>query len=156
MTDPVSALLAIIPGLAKAGADIASASDEAKRNTQLIEFQKCLINANSLIASVQAQNSSLTQEKNDLEQKIVSFEDWKGESARYQLQQIESGIVTYALKESMASGEPAHWLCPNCYGKRQKSILNRIGKTNTSDHHYKCLCGYELVIFSSHAPGYAF
>lgn len=154
MTDPISALLAAIPGLAKAGVDIASASDEKQRNAQLIEFQKSIINANALIASVQVQNASLLQDKNNLEQEIVRFENWKGESARYQLHQIERGIVTYALKESMANGEPPHWLCPACYAKRQKSLLNRIGKTNTMDHHYKCLCGYELVIFNKHAPEY--
>jgi len=36
MTDPISTLLAAIPRLAKVGADIATASDEAKRNAQLI------------------------------------------------------------------------------------------------------------------------
>ncbi len=154
MADPLSALLAAIPGLAKAGAEIAASADANQRNAQLIEFQKSLINANYLIASVQAQNASLAQEKNDLKQEIVRFENWQAESARYQLHKIESGIVTYALREAMANGEPPHWLCPSCYGKREKSILNRIGRTNTMDHHYKCLCGCELVIFHRHSPSY--
>lgn len=55
MTDPLSALLAAIPGLAKAGADIASASDAAKRNAQLIEFQQALIQVNTTAASIQVQ-----------------------------------------------------------------------------------------------------
>jgi hypothetical protein len=156
MTDPISALFAAIPGIAKAGADIAAASDEAKRNAQLIEFQRVIIQLQSSIASVQVQNASLLQDKTLLEQEIVRFKNWEGESSRYQLHTIEKGIVTYALKKSMANSEPPHWLCPACYGKNQKSLLNRIGKTNASDHHYKCSCGYEVVVFNRISPEYVF
>ncbi len=124
MTDPLSALLAAIPGLAKAGADIAAASDEAKRNAQLIEFQRVIIQLQSSIASVQIQNASLLREKEDLETQIMRMKDWDAEKQRYALVTIWEGATAYALKKSMSMGEPPHWLCTNCYQDGKKSILN--------------------------------
>lgn len=126
MTDPLSSLLAIIPGLAKAGADIAAASDETKRNAQLIEFQRVIIQLQSSIAFIQVQNSSLLREKDDLEKQIKNFENWDGEKQRYSLVTIYSGAVAYALKESMSKGEAPHWLCTNCFDGGKKTILNTI------------------------------
>jgi hypothetical protein len=130
MTDPLSAILAAIPGLAQAGANIASASDEAKRNAQLIEFQRVIIQLQSSIAAIQVQNSSLLQEKNELEKKIVGIENWEGEKQRYSLVTIWSGSVAYALKESMSNGEAPHWLCPNCFEKKKKSVLHPFEGAN--------------------------
>ena len=124
MVDPLTALLAAIPGLAKAGADIATASDEAKRNAQLIEFQKAIINANALIASVQQQNASLLRDKDDLENQIMCMKNWDAEKQRYALTPIWDRSVIFALKEIMSNGEPPHYLCPNCFNNNQKSILH--------------------------------
>ena len=124
MLDPVSALLAAIPGLAKAGADIASASDEAKRNAQLIEFQRVIIQLQSSIAAVQNQNASLLREKDDLEKQIVQLKHWEAEKQRYALVTIWDGGVAYAQKASMSQGEAPHWLCANCFHGGKKSILN--------------------------------
>ena len=73
MPDPLSVLASMIPGLAKAGADLASASDQAQRNAQLIEFQKVIIQAQSTIASVQNENAALVGEKRALELEIAKF-----------------------------------------------------------------------------------
>lgn len=124
MTDPLSALLAAIPSLAKAGADIASASDEAKRNSQLIEFQRVIIQLQSSIAAIQNQNASLLRDKDDLEKQIVAMKNWDGEKQRYALTTIWESSVAYALKKSMSNGEPPHWLCPRCYDNGKKAILN--------------------------------
>jgi hypothetical protein len=123
MTDPLSALLAAIPGLAKAGADIASASNEAKRNAQLIEFQKAIINANALIASVQQQNASLSREKDELKKQIMQLENWARERDRYAMITVFQIATVYSLKESMSNGEPPHYICPKCYQHGQKMIL---------------------------------
>jgi hypothetical protein len=126
MTDPFSALLAAIPGLAKAGADIAAASDEAKRNAQLIEFQRVIIQLQSSIAAIQIQNSSLLRDKDDLEKQIMRVKDWETEKQRYALIPIWTGSVAYTLKQSMCHGEAAHWLCANCFDANKKTILSTI------------------------------
>ena len=99
MTDPISALLAAIPGLAKAGAEIASASDEAKRNAQLIDIQRVIIHLQSSITATQVQNSSLPREKDDLKKQIVGIKNWEGEKQRWTLVTIWEGAVAYALKK---------------------------------------------------------
>lgn len=137
MTDPFSALLAAIPGLAKAGADIASASDEAKRNAQLIEFQKAIINANALIATIQQQNASLLRDKDDLKKQIVELENWKAEKDRYSMVTVYSAATVYALKESVSNGEPPHYICPACYQRYQKTLL-QPKKANTGFVHLYC------------------
>ena len=124
MTDPFSALLAAIPGLAKAGADIASASDEAKRNAQLVQFGNIIIQLQTSIMAVQNQNSSLLRDKDELEKQLVAMKNWEVEKQRYTLTAIWDGAMAYALKESMRGGEPAHWLCTNCFRDGKKSILN--------------------------------
>ena len=146
MTDPFSALLAAIPGLAKAGADIASASDEAKRNAQLIEFQKALINANALIASVQQQNASLLREKDDLEKQIMQLENWKAEKDRYTMVTVFEAATVYSLKESMSNGEPPHFICPVCYHLVHKTLL-QPKKAGTGFVHLYCptpSCNFDI------------
>jgi len=130
MTDPLTALLTAIPSLAKAGADIAAASDEAKRNAQLIAFQSVIIQLQSTIASVQIQNASLLQDKRDLERQIAEMNGWEGEKQRYTLVTIWDGSVAYALKESASQGEPPHWLCTFCYSNGKKSILYPVEGNN--------------------------
>jgi hypothetical protein len=137
MSDPFSALLAAIPGLAKAGADIASASDEAKRNAQLIEFQKALINANALIASVQQQNASLLREKDDLEKRIIQLENWKTERDRYSMVTVFEAATVYSLKESVSNGEPPHYICPVCFQRGHKTLL-QPKKASTGFVHFYC------------------
>ena len=118
------------------------------------ELQAVLAEAQTSQLSLLEQNSSLVKGRDALEKEIAALKDWEIESKRYNLHAIERGIVVYALKQQEAKGEPAHWLCPDCFNKGKKGILNRIGKTNTMDYHYKCSCGYELIIFNRTEPAY--
>ena len=126
MTDPLSTLLAAIPSLAKAGADIAASSDEAKRNAQLIEFQRVIIQLQSSIAAIQNQNASLLRDKDDLEKQIMGIKNWDAEKRRYSLVTAFNSIAVYALKKSMSQGEAPHYLCTNCFNSGKKSFLNTI------------------------------
>jgi hypothetical protein len=123
MTDPLSTLLAAIPGLAKAGADIAAASDEAKRNAQLIEFQRVIIQLQSSIASVQIQNAALLRDKEHIEKQLMQLENWTTEKDRYTMVSVFGTATVYSLKKSMSKDEPPHYLCPKCYQHGQKMIL---------------------------------
>ncbi len=51
---------------------------------------------------------------------------WETEKQRYQMVEPWGGCVAYALKETMANGEPAHLICTNCYQDGRKSILNPV------------------------------
>jgi predicted RNA-binding Zn-ribbon protein involved in translation (DUF1610 family) len=123
MTDPFAVLLAAIPGLAKAGADIAAASDEAKRNAQLIEFQRVVIQLQSSIASIQVQNSGLLRDKELLEKRLAQLENWEEERKRYVMTTVFDAATVFSLKRGLSNGEPPHYICPKCYQHGQKMIL---------------------------------
>ena len=122
MPEPTT-VLATITGLAKLGTDIASAKDEAERNKLLIEFQKSVIAANFQVATLQQDVSTLKGTIEDLKRDAVRKENWESESKRYVLYKPFSGVVVYALKEGMSNGEPAHYLCANCFNEGQRTLL---------------------------------
>ena len=124
MTDPLSALLAAIPSLAKAGADIANASDEAKRNAQLIEFQQAIIGLQTNIGLIQGENAALVKRNRELENQLAELQAWGTEKNRYFLVAPWRGSVVYALRESESNSEIPHLICTNCYQNGKKSILN--------------------------------
>ena len=126
MTDPLSTLVNAIPGLTKAVAAIAEATDPHKRQTQFAELQQVLIQLNTNAFAIQTQNLSLLREKDDLEKQIVQLKNWKAEKQRYSLIEIHDGLVVYAVKESMSNGEAPHSLCANCFNNGKKSFLNTI------------------------------
>ncbi|WP_310452549.1 hypothetical protein [Sulfuritalea sp.] len=124
-TDPATIFTAL-GGLANLGKAIAEASDASQRKAQLIEFQNAIINANTMIASVQQQNAFLLREKDGLEKQIVQLKHWEAEKQRYRLVTVLDGIAVYAVKESMSQDESPHWLCTNCFNGGKKSFLNTI------------------------------
>lgn len=143
MTDPLSTLLSAIPGLAKAGADIAAASDETKRNAQLIEFQRVIIQLQSSIASVQAQNATLQRDKEQLEKQLVQLENWASERNRYKLVTVFQTATVYSLQESNSNGEPPHYICPKCYQHGQKMLLQPSKKDGWV--HFTCpSCKFDI------------
>jgi aspartate oxidase len=144
MTDPISALLAAIPGLTKAGIDIASASDEAKRNAQLIEFQRVIIQLQSSIASVQIQNASLLRDKEQLQRELTQLEHWASEKDRYKMITVFQTATVYSLLESKSNGEPPHYICPKCYQHGQKMML-QPSKASSGFLHFSCpSCKFDI------------
>ena len=123
---------------------------------KITALQSVLAEAQTSQLALLEQNSSLLKIKTELEKEITRLETWANESKRYQLHEIQSGVVAYALKESHANGEPPHWLCANCYNNEQKSVLNR-GKVGGIDHTYTCPrpgCGSAIIVTSSSTPKY--
>ena len=61
---------------------------------------------------------------------IAGFETWDAEKQRYELKPIGTqGVFAYSLKPEHENGEPPHWICPDCYQDRKKSILQTVIKT---------------------------
>ena len=157
-TDPATIFTAL-GGLANIGKAIAEASDASQRKSQLIEFQNAIINANTMIASVQQQNASLLRAKDDLEKQVVQLKHWEAERQRYSLVTVLDGIVVYALKESMSRSEAPHWLCTNCFSGGKKSFLNTIGGARNFSMltcpscNSKLQTKYRGTLRSEYAPG---
>lgn len=81
----------------------------------------------ALSAANEAQTATLEVVRK-LEQEIVRFKDWEADKQRYELKAIDRGSFAYMLKPGMENGEPPHWLCANCFNRRQKSFLQFKGQ----------------------------
>jgi hypothetical protein len=77
-----------------------------------------VIDLQSKLLATQSQYEALAEVKRQLEQKIVEYEKWDADAARYKLQEVASGIFVYVLQADQAKGDPIHWLCPNCFQQR--------------------------------------
>lgn len=123
MADAITTLVNLGPGLVNLATSLIGETDTAKRNAQLIDFQKAIIQLQSLIATVQADNAALVRQKGDLEKQLESMKAWETEKQRYVLARPYHGVTVYALKKSMSNGQAAHYICANCYQDGRPSIL---------------------------------
>jgi hypothetical protein len=98
---------------AKALKDI---NDATIRNGAIIELQE------KILAAREAQ-TGLLERVGELEKEVASFETWEAEKQKYEMTRLASGAIVYALKAQIQGGEPAHYICANCYEHRQKSVL---------------------------------
>jgi hypothetical protein len=110
-------------------------------------IQDSLLEVQAKLLAAQAEYQTLTEVKHDLERKLVEHEKWDAEKARYRLQEVAGGTFVYVLKPENADGEPIHWLCPNCFQRREKSILT---KPTVDNLNYKChRCSFDVQPKSS-------
>jgi hypothetical protein len=116
----------------KAAGDIAKAMmdlrDASAFQGKAIELQRQILSAQESALAANAAQTTLVDRIRDLEQEIVHLKDWEGEKQRYHLQAIDRGAFAYLLKPGMEEGEPPHWLCANCFNRRQKSFLQFQGQ----------------------------
>jgi rubrerythrin len=102
------------------------------------------VKANSFAIAAQAAESALADRVRELEAQVREFEDWKAEKERYELVPLHDGALAYAIKPSMQGVEPAHYICPSCYQKRVKSILQGV-TYHLGGHQLKCpVCKLEV------------
>ncbi len=122
MTDPLT-LFSGIASLGKTVAEIAASNDATQRNALLIEFQKALIQSQSLISTEQAKNATLASRNQELEQEIVKFKNWAAESNKYELKEVSSGIFARVEKANVTPLKSAHKFCATCFERQKKTVL---------------------------------
>jgi ribosomal protein L32 len=108
-------------------------SDLVKANKTLTNFNELvaavsevnakLITAQAAVLTSQEKQSTLSDRIRELEKEVAELKDWNRETERYQLTTIASGVVAYAIKPGMESGEPPHHLCANCFAHKEKWFL---------------------------------
>jgi hypothetical protein len=123
MGESFIALLKLFGTIGSTAADISKASDASERNKLLLAFQQALIQGNTLLATVQAENQALLQANRDLQEKIAAVQKWDTEKSRYKLAPAYHGSMVYALLREKANDEPPHYLCTNCFKGGKPSIL---------------------------------
>jgi hypothetical protein len=129
-----------------------AASTQASINEIKLGLQAHIFEAREALAAAQETQSTSLQRIRDLEQEIVGLKDWEAEKQRYELKAIDRGAFAYMPKTGMESGEPPHWLCANCFNRRQKSLLQFQGQERRngglgSDSNYRCdVCKSSVVV----------
>lgn len=130
----------------KAASDIVkglnAAATQVAINDAKITLQGHIFEAREALSAAQEAQSAALKRINELEQKVMSFENWEREKQRYQMETLPPGIHMYRLKEGMEDGEPPHKICADCYQKGQKSLLHNRGSGNGLTA-WKCnMCGF--------------
>lgn len=92
-------------------------------NDAKLALQQIIFDAQAALADAKEEQASSTERIRELEAEIMRLKDWSTERERYELKRFYPGTLAYALKLSMANGEPTHMLCQHCYGRNEKSIL---------------------------------
>ena len=120
-------------------------SDATVRNSVAIELQE------KILAAQEAQ-TALIERVGELEKEVASFETWDREKERYELTDLPPGVFVYAVKEEARGSEPPHYACANCFGKRQKSVINKSEPINGRTELHCPSCGWKGKIGKFAAP----
>ena len=132
---PVAEIFAGVSGL-KAVMDTLKTfkdiNDSGVRNAIAIELQE------KVLSAYQSQ-SALAEKVGELEKEMAALKDWYAEKAKYKLTEVGQSALAYAPKEGEKTAEPSHYLCANCYGHGEPSILqprqHSVGRAKTLDCH---------------------
>jgi regulator of replication initiation timing len=96
----------------------------------------------STILELYEKNTQLIQEKADLEKKLMSYEQWEKEKAKYKLHEIDTQVFVYEYQVSKKNTDPMHYCCAKCMHDDKKSILNFNSELSDGSKHYYCpSCG---------------
>ena len=121
----------------KAASDIlkgmAAFKTESERAQAVIEVQRAILDIQSAAILLQQENALLTDTIGQLKKEAASGEEWLSEMKRYSLREISRGVFAYLNTDGMPSGEPAHWLCAKCLGKKEKSFLQLVDEHIDAD-----------------------
>lgn len=97
---------------------------ELLKKGSTIEAQEQIMALREGALELQEENQELKRRIHELELRLQAIDDWKHEAERYCLAKPWGGAAqVYALRGELANGEEAHYLCPNCFHSKKKSIL---------------------------------
>ena len=100
-----------------------SINDTTERNSKILDLQRAIGDAQLSAINAREAHSAQIDRIRDLEAEITHLKTWKGEKERYDLKTVGHGAVAFVLKPSMRGTEDPHWLCPDCFERRQKSYF---------------------------------
>lgn len=146
VTDPLKAASDLAQGLMDLRDITKLGSVVIKLNAEIIAAQRGALTA-------QQNEATMAEEIRGLKAKIVSFEDWDRKKERYELKEHgERKALAYALKEGVQPTEQAHSICPDCYEKRERTIVQEERYEHGRSAALVCnVCGWKGYTWG-HAP----
>lgn len=105
---------------------------------KVAELQSAILSAQISAIEANAAQFAMIEEIRALKEEMTRIKAWDTQKQHYKLTPLwANASVAYALKESMASGEPPHLICTKCYEDGRKSILNPL---TLASHHIVFSC----------------
>lgn len=152
----VASLGAALSGLKSAydiTADFLRQKLNAEMQGKVIELQRLILSAQQDTLTAQSAQATFAKRIEELENEISSLNNWDLESQRYKLTDFGGNTFAYLLKKETADGEPIHKICPTCYQKKQKSILQTRGTSVSSQEICFCAaCSNEFFLGAKTDP----
>ena len=103
--------------------DLVNLRDATVRQGKVAELQRQILDAQESAIDANQERATLMETISELRRKVAELEAWNIEKQRYKKVEVTKGVIAYALKEGMESGEPAHYACTDCYSDNKISIL---------------------------------
>jgi hypothetical protein len=99
----------------------------------VIVLQKAILEAQEAALDGKRQLLEAEEEMRGLRAQIARATEWDADKSRYTLTTANGGSTVFALKGSAKrEGEPAHYLCPNCFYDGRRSLLQNATSMDTS------------------------
>ncbi|CAH1386556.1 hypothetical protein [Candidatus Nitrotoga sp. M5] len=142
----ITAITTALKGALDITKGIASLHNHAELSALSIELNSKLIEAQQAIFAVNDERQRLIDKVRELEDQIAQSSEWESEKTRYQLMSPWPGqpVSVYHLKKSHANGDEPHWLCPNCFQQKSKSVLNTNQKKGERVHFVCSVCNASI------------
>ncbi|QST27742.1 hypothetical protein JRC42_19585 [Escherichia albertii] len=118
--------------------------------SHITAISKSAFEASQALHLLEKKTVALEREITELNKRIAELTEWKKDSVNYRMKKVGAGSFVYVRQSGedadAPSHEPEYWLCPRCYDKGEKSVLQDAGIDKT-DRIYKCHtpgCGLEV------------
>lgn len=113
--------------------------DRVKLNAAIIELQEKILAA-------QEATSEARDRLRELEADLAARDAWEATASRYVLKDYGGQTFAYELLPERADGEPIHRVCPSCFERRTRSILQHRFRDASQQEHYACpSCEKEFI-----------
>ena len=130
-----TAAITAVGQAAKLIGTVVETSSDLKSKQAIAGLQNGILDLQAKVFAAQVKYQELADEKRETEQKLRALENWESEAARYRLTALVPGILVYEMKPDQSRGEPSHYICPQCFERKRKSILHH---PSADDSNYFC------------------
>ncbi|MDX6805012.1 hypothetical protein [Terrihabitans rhizophilus] len=127
--------------MAKAVMDLRDAS---AIQSKVIDLQSVIVAAQSSALSAQSDQFTLMHQLRGLQSKLEQLEGWDATKRRYLLKDYGGATFAYELRANAAEGEPIHRICPACYEKKIRSVLQFSYNASGRDTYDCHSCGKKM------------
>jgi ribosomal protein L32 len=120
--------------------------DKVALNELAIKLQTQILTAQEAAISAQGRIQ-------ELEAVVRASDEWKEQKDRYKLVDYGAGTFAWELRPECSNGEPAHRVCPKCFEKRKRSILQFKNRTYAHQDFFVCNSCETEFFFGAYNPG---